>query len=176
MTDDEIKVRTVHLFLSCVRYVEDAAKRLAGATCAATPGSTALVERALMRELGILFRYWATRAIWERFEEQDALATRLNLALLRLFTNEFKLPKDGSGLRYAGLSGPVEEARELYHRLTNVLGEDRKPLMAEIQARFLHWREDVLAQSHEALDRPVEELESSVREWIERTSPGLPSG
>src|SRR6185295_15941804 len=102
------------------------------------------IEKSLTRELGMLFRYWITRQIWERLEAREEDAKQLNLAVLRLFTNGFKLPKDGSGLRYAELSSPAEEVRELGHRITNALGMEHAPLLAELQGSILTWRQAIV--------------------------------
>ena len=131
-------------------------------------------EQALKRELGLLFRYWTTRQIWERLEAREADAKELNLALLRLFTNAFQLPKDGSGLRYAELSTPTEEIRELSARMTQALsaGEaNQARWLAELQAGLVPWREAVLRYTADAIDLPLEQLGVSVKQWVNRTPP-----
>ena len=174
MTEDEIRIRSLYLFLSCSHAVEQLKDRLVG-TCTASPLSAApTLDGALRRELAMLFRYWTTRQIWERLETREADAKLLNLALLRLFTNAFKLPRDGSGLRYAQLSTLVDEVRELGHRITNALGVEHPPLLAELQGSIVLWRDVVLQYTTEALERPVEQLAANVKEWSERT-PGGPA-
>jgi len=174
MTQEEIRIRSTYLFLTCSQAVEQLKGRLVG-TCAASPLSAApTLEGALRRELGMLFRYWTTRRIWERLESSEADAKLLNLALLRLFTDAFKLPRDGSGLRYAQLSTPAEEVRELSRRITTALGLEHPPLLAELQGSILLSRDAVLQHTADALERPVDRLAADVKAWAERT-PERPS-
>lgn len=165
MTEDEIQIRSMYLFLTCSQAVEELKDRLVG-TCAASPLSAApMLERALRRELGLLFRYWTTRQIWERLESNEADAKLLNLALLRLFTNAFKLPRDGSGLRYAQMSTLADEVRELSHRITNALGAEHPPLLAELQGSIVLWRDAVIQYTTEALEQPVDQLTARIKGW-----------
>ena len=165
MTDDEIRIRSLYLFFASAQAV-DRCKRQLTATFADAPLSSNLViEKSLTRELGMLFRYWITRQIWERLEAHEEDAKQLNLAVLRLFTNGFKLPKDGSGLRYAELSSPAEEVRELGHRITNALGMEHAPLLAELQGSILTWRQSIVQHTVNALEQPVSQLATSVKTW-----------
>lgn len=170
MTEEEIRVRSIYLFLVCSQAVEQFKDRLAASLPSPPLSSKLLTERLLRRELGLLFRYWTTREIWQRLEADEADAKHLNLALLRLFTNDFKLPKDGSGLRYAELSTPAEEAQELSQRVTTALGVEHQPLLAELQGGLLSWRSAVLKYTADALERPLDELTASIKAWAERAS------
>ena len=173
MTPEEIRVRSLYLFLTCWQAVDQFKERLLGTLPAPAP-SKAMVERTLRRELGLLFRYWITRQIWERLESSEADAKQLNLALLRLFTEGFKLSKDGSGLRYAQLSTLPDEVQELSHRITNALGTTYPALLGELSAAILPWRDAVGRYTVDALELPVAQLTSSVKEWAERM-PGAPA-
>lgn len=168
MTPEEIRVRSVYLFLGCSQAVEQFTDQLS--TVFPTPpiSSKLVLERALRKELGILFRYWATRQIWARLESCEEDAKLLNLALLRLFTTTFQLPQDGTGLRYAELSTLTEEARELSHRVTHVLGMEHPPLLQRLHAGIGSWRDAVTRYTIEALQLPLEQLTSRVRQWSER--------
>ena len=168
MTQEEIRIRSVYLFLACSQALEQFANQLAATFPSPPLSSKLLLERGLKRELGLLFRYWTTRQIWQRLESNEEDAKSLNLALLRLFTDAFRLAKDGSGLRYAELSTSGEEVRELSYRITNVLGVEHQPLLAELQAGILPWREAVIRYTVEALELPIEQLTSKVKEWAER--------
>lgn len=165
MTPEETRIRSVYLFLACSQAVEQFKDRLVGTFEAPTLSSKLVLEKLLRRELGLLFRYWATRQIWERLESAEADAKNLNLALLRLFTDAFKLPKDGSGLRYAELSTLVEEAQELSHRITNGLGMEYRPMLVELQGAILPCRDAVTKYTVEALELPVSQLTTSINEW-----------
>jgi len=166
MTPEEIRVRAAYLFLACSQAVERLKNRLTATVPSATAASVRLVlERALRRELGLLFRYWTTRQIWARLEANEEDAKRLNLVLLRLFTEAFKLPRDGSGLRYAEMSTVAEEASELSHRITNILGMVHQPLLNELQGAILPWRDAVIKYTTDALELPLDQLASSVKEW-----------
>ena len=169
MTEEEVRIRSVYLFVACAHAVEQCKDQLISTVPHTPPlSSTPLLDKLLRRELGLLFRYWTTRKIWERLESSEVDAKNLNLAVLRLFVEGFKLPKDGSGLRYAELSTPVEEARELSHRITDALGMEHQPLLAQLQGGIVSWRDSVLTHTIDALERPVDELTSKVKQWAER--------
>ena len=168
MTQEESRVRAVYLFLACSQAIEQFKDGLAAAFPPSLPAAKPLLEKSLRKELGMLFRYWATRQIWNRLESREEDAKDLNLAVLRLFTEGFKLPKDGSGLRYAELSTLAEETRELSHRITNALGFEHQPMLEELHVAILHWRNAVTTYTTEALDLPLTELASRVKQWAER--------
>lgn len=168
LSQEELRFRSLYLFLACSQAVEQFADRLLE-TLPAQPLSAQLQLRKLLkRELGLLFRYWTTRQIWQRWETREADAKQLNLALLRLFTDAFKLPKDGSGLRYAELSTLAEEVQELSHRITNALGMAHEPLLTELQSTILPWRDSVTKWTIDALEWPAEQLAPKVTEWAAR--------
>ncbi len=165
MIPDEVRLRAIYLFLACSRAVDQFKERLA-ATFPEQPLTARLVlDKALRRELGMLFRYWTTREIWNRLDRNETDAKDLNLALLRLFIDGFKLPKDGSGLRYAELSTPMEEVLELSHRITIALGMEHPPLLTELQAGILPWREKVMKYTRDALELPFEEVTAQAKAW-----------
>ncbi len=166
MTEEETRIRSVYLFLACSQAIEQLKDRLVATFESSPLSSQLLLEKLLRRELGLLFRYWATRQIWERLEANEADAKSLNLALLRLFTDAFKLPKDGSGLRYAELSTLAQEAQELSHRLTNALGMAHRPLLTELQRAILPCRDAVTKYTVDALDLPVSQLIAGIKEWV----------
>ena len=169
MTEEEIRIRSTYLFLACSQAVEQFKDRLVATFPHPPLSSTLLLDKLLRRELGLLFRYWATRKIWERLESNEADAKDLNLAVLRLFVEGFNLPKDGSGLRYAELSTPAEEARELGHRVTDALGMEYQPLLTQLQSGIVLWRDSILKHTIEALERPTDELTAKVKQWAART-------
>lgn len=171
MSPEEVRLRSLYLFLNCSSAVEQFTDRLAATFPAAPLSSRVVLDRALRRELGMLFRYWTTRQIWSRMESREEDAKRLNLTLLRLFTEGFRLPKDGSGLRYAELSTSAEEVRELGQRITDVLGTAYEPLLTDLQATIPPWREAVIKYTREALELPLTEISTAVKVWAERTPP-----
>ena len=175
MTPEEVRIRSLYLFLACSQAVEQLKERLASTFSSPPLSSKLLLDVQLRRELGLLFRYWATRKIWERLEHHESDAKALNLALLRLCTDGFKLFKDGSGLRYAELSTPSEEAHELSHRLTHAVGVEHQPMLAMVHSDFLGWRETVLAYTVDALERPLEALTASVTQWAQQTTESKPA-
>ena len=122
----------------------------------------------MKRELGLLCRYWATRIIWERLASNESDAKSFNVALLRLFTEAFKLPRDGSGLRYAELSTSGEEVQELAHRLTDALGIVHEPLLGDLAARLPSWRTSIVQQTIQALDLPLNDVETRMKAWAGR--------
>jgi len=168
MNPEEIRIRSLYLFLACSQAVEQAAQRLMSLLPMAPAPSQRLTEQSVRRELGLLFRYWTTRRIWEQLGSSEADAKRLNLALLRLFIEGFKLPRDGSGLRYAELSTLAEEVTELGARLTNALGAVDQLVLTELAGGIAPWRDAVGRYTSEALERPTDELAANVRAWAGR--------
>ena len=165
MNPEEIRLRSLYLFVTCSRTVDTAKGRLLATFPSQPRSSTVMLERSLTRELGILFRYWTTRQIWDRLEDAEEDAKHLNLALLRLFTEGFKLPKDGSGLRYAELSNPSEEVQELGQRITVALHMEHQPLLDELQAGILAWRDDINRWTKDALELPLGQISTAMKEW-----------
>ena len=170
MTQEDIQIRSTYLYVRCSHTVEQAVGRLAGTVTSAHMPSRLLLQQILKRELGLLFRYWITRRVWEQLESAEEDAKRLNLALLRLFTEGFRLARDGSGLRYARLSTPAEEVQELSHRLTNALGIEHQALLIELQEGIASWRAAVTQDTTDALALPLEPLTATVKAWAERAS------
>ena len=172
MTTEEIRVRSAYLFLACSQAVDQFKDRLSATFPSPSLSSQLVLERSLRKELGILFRYWVTRQIWERLESHEEDAKTLNLALLRLFTTAFQLPRDGTGLRYAELSTLAEETHELSHRITDTLGMEHQPLLTELRGATMSWRDAVAQYTTDALELPLHQLASKVKEWTERVPEG----
>ena len=169
MTPEEIHIRSQYLFLACARAVDQLTARLAATFPSPPPAVGPLLEKSLKRELGLLFRFWASQQIWERLDASEADAKRLNLALLRLFTGAFRLPQDGSGLRYAELLSLGDEVHELSRRITAALGVSHQPLLGELQGAILPWRDAVNQYTTDALELPLDQLSASVKEFGERS-------
>ena len=161
MTPEEVTPRSLYLYLACASAAGESTQRLVRALSIQEPRADKIVRR----ELGLLFRYWTTREIWQALETNEASAKALNLALLRLFTDGFRLPRDGTGLRYAELSSASEEMQELSHRLTGVLGQLPDAFMSELSSGILPWRDAVLQATREALTLPLARINESVRAW-----------
>ena len=168
MGPEELRVRSLYVFLSCAQTIEEFKRRLAATLADQTPPVQRVFETTVKRELGLLFRCWVTRQVWERLESRELDAKNLNLALLRLFFEGLRLPKDGSGLRYAELSTVQEELVELSHRLTNALGSEHQPLLKELRAAMLPWRDAVATYTLEALELPLRELSVRVQALVKQ--------
>lgn len=165
MTPEEIQPRSLYLYLACARAAGASTQRLLQ-TLPEAPLARAAAEKLVRRELGLLFRYWTTREIWQALETDEASAKLMNLALLRLFTDGFKLPRDGTGLRYAELSSAAEEVRELAQRLGTALGSLPEASMTELQSGILPWRDAVLQHTREALELPLPRIQDAVKTWV----------
>lgn len=172
MAPEEVRVRSLYLFMVCAQAIEKGTERLMAIAPPAIPSLKPVLDKSLKKELALLFRYWATRRIWERWEARELDAKALNLAVLRLFFEGFRLAKDGSGMRYAELSTLSAEANELSHRLANALGVEHPPLVEEVERAILSWRDAVLQCTADALSRPAEELAVALKEWVGRVDPG----
>ena len=168
MTAENIRLRSVFLFLACSQAVEQFKGQLSATFPTKPLSADVMLDQLLRKELGLLVRHWASRQIWSQLEANESDATQLNLSLLRLFTEGFKLPRDGSGLRYAELSTVADEANELGHRLTNALGTEHLPLLLELHKSMSGWREIILRVTDDALRLPTNQLTASVRAWAER--------
>ena len=165
MSPEEIRLRSLYLFVTCSRAVNKCKDRLLTTLPSQPLTATVMLDRSLTRELGILFRYWTARQIWDHLEDAETDAKNLNLTLLRLFTEGFKLPKDGSGLRYAELSNPSEEVQELGSRITAALGMEHQPLLDELQAGILAWRDEIKRCTKDALELPLGHISTAMKEW-----------
>ena len=163
MQAEELQARSGHLCAVCLETAQQCAEQLSGVLPASLGRSESELRRLMLRELGLLFRHWATREIWQRLDADQASATALNQAVLRRFVEAFKLPRDGSGLRYSSLGSIGEEARELSTRLTFVLGVEHQPLMRQLQAGIMAWREAVLRAVEQTLTLSREQLASPHR-------------
>lgn len=168
MTAEEIRVRSIYLFLACSHAVEQFMEQLVATFPSPPLSSTLVLQQALRKELGMLFRYWTTRQIWQQLESQEQDAKALNVSLLRLFTNAFQLPKDGTGLRYAELSTLAEEIQELSRRLTSALGMTHPPLLDQLRQGIGPWHEAVHQHTADALALPLDQLALKVRDWANR--------
>lgn len=175
MTQEEIRIRSAYLFLACSQALEQCKDRLLSHNASGTPSVKMLLERTLRRELGLLFRYWTTRLIWDRLDANEMDAKHLNIVLLRLFTEAFKLPQDGSGLRYAELSTVGDEIHELSHRVANALSQQMPRLASELQGVIPPWRDAVTKYTLDALELPLDRLAASVKDWAVET-PGQEQG
>ncbi len=170
MTPEEIRIRSLYIFLACSRGVEELRDRLQSLLPSSDASLQAVIDKSLKRELGLLFRYWTTRKIWQHLDAQEADAKSLNLALLRLFTEAFRLPRDGSGLRYAELSTVAEEVREMSHRMTAALGCEYPELLSELPRGLAAWRETVARYAVEGVEQPLDQLSEAIKEWGEPAS------
>lgn len=170
MTAEEVRLRALYLFLACSHAIETFAQHLIATFPNPTMSSRLMLDRSLRRELGILFRYWTTRQIWNALDADEASAKSLNLALLRLFTEAFHLPRDGTGLRYAELSDAAEEAREISQRVTGALGMEHAPLLAELHGGLPSWRDTVIRQTRDALGLPLPDINEAVKRWASGTA------
>lgn len=170
MTRDEIEVRSSYLLLACSQAIEHLHDHLVAVLPSSVVPSNPLLQRTLRRELGLIFRYWVTKQIWDRAELVEADARQLNLVLLRLFTEAFHLPRDGSGLRYAELSSFEEEARELSRRIVHAAPGAPQSFLAELRGALSRCQETVRRQTADALDLPTGRLTASVTAWMESKS------
>ena len=158
MPDEEVQLRARYLGAACVQAAQGWAERLLERLPAQAGRADPQMRRIVLRELGLLARHWSTRQIWHRLETNEHAAKELNLAVLRVFTETFKLPRDGSGLRYASLGSLSEEARELSARLVTALGLEHPPLVRELQAGIIAWREAVLRAVEQSLTLSREQV------------------
>ena len=166
MTDEEIRLRALYVFLGCQQAIDDYATRLLESLPAASEVQLP-VEKMVTRELGLLFRYWATQHIWKVLEtEHDA--KNFNLAVLRQFFDGLRLPKDGSGICYAERLTIAEQTSELSKRLSNQIGIQAESLLEEFQHEVPAWHASVINYTEEALHIPLERLQSSITEWAKR--------
>ena len=170
MTDQELRLRALNLYLVCSQLVDAALRLLLQALPASGRAEGLIQERMARRECGLLFRHWVSREIWQRVEN-DGEATKLNLELLRLFTSGFKLPKDGSGLRYAELATPEEELHEFWDRLTHALGIEETRLLGTIEQASGEWRQGVDRAAERMLSQSIAVIEAEVREWTQSIRP-----
>lgn len=156
------------MFLACSQVIDTSQAQAGRAVPEAPETGRLLFQKTLRRELGLLFRYWATQHIWKALERCEADATNINLALLRLFFEGLRLPKDGSGLRYAQLFTVPEQIQELSHRLNQSLGTGGDAVLKQLQDDLPAWRAEVIKHTTDALGLSIEELSAKIKRWAER--------
>lgn len=166
MTQGEIGTRCAYLFEACFDLLESIRAEFAAAVPSPSPQERRMLDKAVTRELGLLFRYWATSHIWRQCESNETDARHLNLAVLRLFTDQLKLPKDGSGLRYAELP-PTDEEGELGRRISQATGIASAPLLRIVHGSIESWREVLTRHTAEAVELPVGDLAARTRAKIQ---------
>ena len=66
MGPEELRLRSLYVFLSCAQAIEEFRQQLGATLPAQAPPVQRVLETSLKRELGLLFRYWVTRQIWEQ--------------------------------------------------------------------------------------------------------------
>ena len=170
MTENEIRIRSLYLFLACSQAIDRCKERLACFLPATTPSIEPLFEKLVKRELGLLFRYWATQRIWKALETNEEDAKNFNLAVLRQFFDGLRLPKDGSGLRYAELLTLPEQVTELSRRVDYSLSHiNVETLLKELQQELPAWHASVMNYTEEALSLPMDRLAGAIKTWAERT-------
>lgn len=174
MTQEEIRVRSLYLFLACSQTIEQSRGRLLRTVPQLAESLRPLFEKTIKKELGLVFRYWATQQVWKALEAQEPDAKDFNLALLRLFFEGLRLPKDGSGLRYAELFTLTEQVIELYRRLSSSLGTTNDSLLKELQQEMPAWHAAVMKHTADALELPMEALAVKIKAWAERAPESQP--
>lgn len=159
MEDKEIRSRALYLFLTAVKVVDQYMEKLCSHVIELKEGrKTPTFDVLLRQEIAILFRHWAARTLWNRLEASEAVATRMNQQLLRLFMDGYKLPRDGSGVHYAALLTIEEECFVFSDRLLNTLALTRKPAIKSFGSILQRACEAITAHSEEALEWPIERL------------------
>ena len=169
MTDDEQQIRSLYLFLACSQAIDQCRERLAGKLPASASTMQPVFEKMMKKELGLLFRYWATQRIWKAFDASETDGKNFNLAVLRQFFEGLRLPKDGSGLRYAELLSVPEQVTELYRRLGSQLGVQSEIVLKELQHELPAWHALVTTYTDEALRAPLARLSSTIKAWAGRS-------
>ena len=168
MTSEEIRTRSLYLFLACSQAIEQCQKTLLRTVPALSAPLKPVFEKTVKKELGLVFRYWATQRVWQALEAREVDAKNFNLSLLRLFFDGLRLPKDGSGLRYAELLTVPEQVSELYRRLVSGIGMTQEALLKELQQEMPGWHTMVMRHTADALGLPLETLANKIRAWAER--------
>lgn len=164
MTSEEIRLRSLHLYLACsyaaVKFRDSVLDELREAGYEVNQEAADIV----LKEVGILFRFWTTRQIWERLVENEGDAKSLNFSLIHLFNRGFKLPRDEIGERYAQISGTVEEVKEFGYRICNALGTKEFILALKLNASCPAWLKAVLQYTQNAIEWPIPRVKEIVEE------------
>lgn len=169
MDDREVRLRTFYVFVKSAELFESIEESLSGLLEAGDRANPHQIRHLLRRETGILFRYWATRYLWDALDQDEEIAKRMNLSLLRIFAENFEFPRDGSGLKYAELSTPYDEAREWIRRLNKQIPiDDLEGLRQWVQKDFLQWRQRILDFTQESLVADLEWLQAAADQWVQR--------
>ena len=76
MTAEEIRLRSVFLFLACSQAVEQFKGQLSATFPTKPLSADVVLDKLLRKELSMLVRYWATRQIWGQLEAQESRMPR----------------------------------------------------------------------------------------------------
>lgn len=160
MTNEEINLRSEYLYLaSCLAAIKLRDSIIESANLE----EDEKVKGIVLRELGILFRFWITREIWESLVEDETDAQKFNFRLLHLFNSGFKIPQDGSEIRYAQISGTVDEVKELGRRICNSLKLECIITMFKINIGITPYMEAILKFTKNAVELPIEQIENMLK-------------
>lgn len=163
MDEKEIRLRAVYLFLTSVKAVDHFMEKLCSHVIELKEGrKTPAFDVLLRQEIALLFRHWAARILWNRLEASETDATRMNQQLLRLFTEGFKLPRDGRGVHYAALLTLEEEGFVFSERMFNTLTLSRKPASTSFHFILQQVCEATTTRAKEALEWPLDRLTKTV--------------
>jgi len=169
MDEKDIRLRSLYLFLVVAEAVDHYKERLLSEVAELkAAGQGGSFNASLRQEVALLFRHWAARSLWKRLEARADEATRINQRLLRLFTEGFKLPRDGSGVHYAALLTLEEEGVVFSERLFNTLALARKPSAGMCLPLIDQGRETVLEHCVAALTWPLERLTKAIEAMSEK--------
>lgn len=165
MTGEEIRVRSLYLYVACSyaavklqAHVIEEIRRL-------KMSFDRKQEEQIFKEVGILFRFWVTRQIWENLVQEEADAKSLNFATFDLFNKGFKLPNDESHVRYGEISGRVEEVKEFGLRVCGILNQKDPELLLMLSTMTSeHWFPVILQYTKDAVEQPFEQARRFVDE------------
>jgi hypothetical protein len=164
MSDDERKLRAEYLCLSCCCVADKFTNSIIDILKEEKIDEDSNIREIVLKEVGILFRFWTTHAIWEALIQNENDAKWFNLYLFQLFNSGFNIPKDGSDIRHAEISGTEDEAKELGRKICNALNRECAITMLKINIGISCWIEVVLKYAKDALELPIEQIKSMVEE------------
>lgn len=172
MTGEEIRLRSLYVYLGCayaaVKYRDQG---LLPILQEANVETNERVKDLVLREIGILFRFWSTRQIWEREVANESDAKSLNLALMQLFNVGLRLPKDNSGVEYAQASGTLGEVQKFGHRICKGLRGDDYTLALELNSTLPAWAKAVFQYVEDGVNLPLQQVQEVVGELAKLDKP-----
>ncbi len=168
MDSEEIRIRSLYLYVACSYAAVKLKEHIFAEMEKLGITSDEARKELVLKEIGVLFLFWTTRQIWERLVENEGDAKSLNVALAKLFHDGFKLPSDERRIRYAQVSGTVEEIEQFAFTVCDTLERHDAFLLVRLAVIYKHQFKLILQYTEDAVALSVSNIKECVDEMARR--------